>query len=91
MSNKFSEEEIIKIIDVLIGPIDAVGETNADKIYLQNLNMLIHIVDHYFTVIEYCSKFDGRPEASMNDIGNTAKLYLIAMKHWLEVADERNG
>ena len=89
MNSKFSEEEIIKIIDVLlIGPIDAVGETNADKIYLQNLDKLINVIDHYLDVIEYCAQFDGRSEASMNDIGKCAKSYMKAMKYWLEEFDE---
>jgi len=47
-----SAEQIIEVIDKVVGGIKPIGETNYDNKAKQNLNMMIEIVGHY--VDEIC-------------------------------------
>ena len=88
MSRDFESEEIIKLLDKLIGCTEAVGETNADKKIEQNLMTLIDVTNWCLDEIHQSSKTMGRPEYSMNKIGLRAKGALLDYKNWLDEVTE---
>lgn len=77
-------EEVIKILERIIGPVEAVGESHTDRKIKDNLLMMIDIGDWCLYNIQQSSKTAGRPEASMNEIGSIA---LEAIKEWKEYLD----
>lgn len=88
--NKFSSSEIIKLLDTLIGPTEAVGETNADNEILKNLETLIDITDWCLDGLNAASETCGRPEKSMHEIGWTAQYELCSLKRWLcDILEEK--
>ena len=83
MSDKFTDSEIIKLLEVFVGPVEAVGETNADKVYLNNLMTLIDITNWCLDTIAFAATFINRKEKSMFDIGWTARCALEQYYSWL--------
>lgn len=81
---KLSSDEIINVIEALVGSCVAVGETNADKTVMENLKTVIDIVDYCLDKVFLASTTCGRPEASMHEIGWTAKCVMDDWKNWLE-------
>ena len=83
MSRKLNSAEIIKLLDILIGQTEAVGETNADEVILENLKTLIDVTNWCIDGIHQSSGTVGRPEASMHKIGWTAQCALDDYRVWL--------
>ena len=83
MSDKFTDSEIIKLLKTLVGPVEAVGETNADKVHLDNLKTLIDITNWCLDTIALVSYAVNRQEKSMFDIGWTASCALDQYYSWL--------
>ena len=83
MSDKFTDSEIIKLLEVLVGPVEAAGETNADKIHLDNLMTLIDITYWCLSKIALAATAINRQEKSMFDIGWTASCALDRYYSWL--------
>ena len=84
MGVKLKSNEIIKVLDVLIGEVEAVGETNADERRLDNLKTLIDVTNWCLDGLQYamaCGR--GRVEASIHTIRYTAQLALDEYKTWL--------
>lgn len=73
----FDAEDVVM---KLIGPVKAVGETNADTSRLVNLNNLTVLVDRLIAVIEDAAEDASRPEASMKKIGQRAREYLDELR-----------
>ena len=84
MGVKLKSNEITKVLDVLIGDVEAVGETNADKRRLENLKTLIGVTNWCLDGLQYAMESgQGRVEASMHKISYTAQLTLDEYKTWL--------
>lgn len=81
---KLSSDEIIKLLEVLIGSTAAVGETNADHVVMENLKTVIDIGDYCLDKVFLASITYGRSEASMHEIGWTARCAMDEWKSWLE-------
>lgn len=81
---KLSSDEIIKLLEVLIGSTAAVGETNMDNKIMENLKTLIDIGDYCLDKVFLASTTCGRPEASMHEIGWAARCVMDDWKNWLE-------
>ena len=77
-----STKEIIKLVDVLIGDVEAVGESREDENRLENLNALIELTDACLDKISYASRTSTRQEASMRRIGRMALKYLAESAEW---------
>lgn len=90
MGNKMTATEIIRLLEILIGPTTAVGETNADERIHDNLRTLIDVANWGLERV-YTSSFTcGRREDSMNKVGFDAKCALDEWRVWLEdVCGER--
>ena len=80
--NIFTSDEIIKIIDALIGPTEAVGESHIDEKIAKKLDTLCEITDWCLDQLHYSSKTKDRPEYSMAKIGKCAEDYLRGVKAW---------
>jgi len=96
MSRMFETGEITKLLDALIGNVEAVGETNEDNRRLDNLKTLIDVTNWCLDGLEFAMASGyGRPEWSMAEISLTAQRALIEYKTWiadvLEEQTEREG
>lgn len=80
---KLNNDELIKVVDVLIGETTAVGESNADEQIMKNLKAAIDLVDWLLDGIAESAKTRHRFEGSMKDIGMTAFNTLNEWKYWL--------
>lgn len=81
---RLKSNEITKVLEVLIGEVEAVGESNADERRLDNLKTLIDVTDWCLDGIEFAMKSgEGRFEASMQEISHTAKEALDEFRYWL--------
>lgn len=84
MTRRFETSEITKLLDMLIGEVEAVGETNADKIRLDNLKTLIDVTNWCLDGLEYAmASGRGRPEYSMGEISYTAQCALDEYGRWI--------
>ena len=68
--------EYYSIITKLIGPVDPVGETNADNARFENLRNLIELTDTLIGDIQRVSTSKDRPEHSMSRAGKMAGGFL---------------
>lgn len=81
---RLKSHEIIKLLDVLIGEVEAVGETNADERRLDNLKTLIDVTNWCLDGLQFAMESGrGRAEASMNMINYTAQSALDEYETWL--------
>lgn len=91
MNNRLNSDEIIKLLDQLIGPVEAVGDSRTDEYIKENLLIMINVADWMLDCIDESSLTANRPEWSMKEIGNIA---LAAIKTWKErlegIVDEWN-
>ena len=53
-------EQIIEVIDLLIGKIEPIGETNYDADVKENLNTMIEVVGHYVDKICVVAQMDSK-------------------------------
>ena len=77
-------EEIIKVLDKLIGEVEVVGDSYEDAKRLQNLNALIEVMDWCLGTLLFVQEAMYRKEYSMFEIGNTADFALRKMKRILD-------
>lgn len=91
--SKLTSQEIIKVLDNLIGGTEAVGNSWADEKIMLNLKTLIDITNWCLDGVHQSSETMGRPENSMHNIGWTAKCALDEWRVWLNelFADMRGG
>lgn len=80
----YESKEIIKLLDTLIGKVEAVGESNEDEKRLDNLKALIDVTNWCLDGLEFAMESGkGRFEVSMQEISHTAKRALVEYKTWL--------
>ena len=91
MARIFETGEITKLLDVLIGKTEAVGETNEDKRRLDNLKTLIDVTNWCLDGLQFAMASGyGRPEYSMAEIRYTAQCALDEYGRWIaDVLDEQ--
>ena len=91
MTRMFETGEITKLLDVLIGKTEAVGETNEDKRRLDNLKTLIDVTNWCLDGVQFAMASGyGRPEYSMAEISYTAQCALDEYGRWIaDILDEQ--
>lgn len=72
-------EQIIEVIDKLVGGITPIGETNYDNKAKENLNMMIEIVGHYVDEICEIAQTDSYM-ASIQECQEIAKDFINGLK-----------
>ena len=90
MSRMFETKEITKLLDVLIGKVEAVGETTEDERRLDNLKTLIDVTNWCLDGLQFAMASGyGRAEYSMAEISYTAQCALDEYGKWIaEVLEE---
>lgn len=68
--------ELYDVVLKLVGPVEAVGETNEDARRLANLKQLTELVDRLLYKVGDASVAITRQEASMKAIGTHARDFL---------------
>ena len=84
-----SSDEICKIVDKLVGEVEATGESHEDAMRLENLKNLIDLTDSCLDKIHFASLSSTKNEASMREIGRYALQYLAASAGWFEERKKR--
>ena len=74
-----SSEQIIEVIDKLVGGITPIGETNYDNKAKESLNMMIEIVGHYIDDIYEIAQTDSYM-ASIQECQQIAKDFINGLK-----------
>lgn len=93
MTRRFNTGEITKLLDMLIGDVEAVGETNEDNRRLDNLKTLIDVTNWCLDGLRFAMTSGyGRPEYSMAEISLTAYRALDEYGRWItDVLEEQMG
>ena len=93
--SKFSDEEIIKIIESLNGSIEPIGETNTDNQRFENLKNMEKIMNCLLDDIQFLIPRRNSCEYSVQRAGIEAVRYLLDVREnindWMkeyEVQDE---
>lgn len=83
--NKFSTEEVLKILNQLIGQVNPVGETSRDEINFLNLQMMCEVSESLIDRIkEINEQYKDSYEYSFKRAGEYAGQYLQDLKSELE-------
>lgn len=90
MDDKLKSGDVIKILEKIIGPVKAVGESHTDRKIKDNLQIMIDIGDWCLYNVWQSSKTAGRPEASMNEIGSIALEAIKVWNEWLQSITEED-
>lgn len=80
-------EQIIEVIDKLVGGITPIGETNYDNKAKENLNMMIEIVGHYVDEIGEIAQTDSYM-ASIQNCQAIAIDFIKGLKDAYESLDD---
>lgn len=83
--------QLVEIVRKLIGPIQPIGETNADKIRLANLEATTELIDCLLFEVQRVAAHAGRPEKSMSKAGQDAQRYLLSIRDFVPVSDVAEG
>ena len=84
MKEKLTSKEIIKVLDTLIGPTEAIGDSAADHAIEHNLMTLIDIVNWCLDGVSDSASTRYRFEGSMRDVGERAFTALDEWRNWLD-------
>ncbi len=87
---KLDSSEIIKLLGILIGGTEAVGDTWADEKIEKNLMTLIDVANWCIDGVAQSSETKNRTEWTMRLIGERAFGALLDWKKWLaeRIGDE---
>ncbi len=69
-------ENIIEVIDNLIGKVEPQGETSTDDKRFENLQKLCEVLDHYSVIITDVSRHKNRKEYSIKRAGEFADKFI---------------
>ena len=83
MTRVLTSQEIIKVLDHLIGITTAVGDSWVDEKIMLNLKTLIDVTNWCIDGVHQSSETMCRPESSMHNIGWTANCALDEWRVWL--------
>ena len=84
-----NENEIIKLLGILIGGTEAVGDSAVDHQVEANLKTLIDVTNWCLDGIHQSSFTRHRFEGSMKDIGERAFASLVEFRDWLNEVIEQ--
>lgn len=80
---KLTSNEIIKLLDALVGSTEPIGETNYDLEVVDNLQKVVDICDWCLDRVVIARTYLGRPELSMHQIGYKAQCIMQEWEEWL--------
>ena len=84
MARMFETREITKLLDAMIGNVEAVGDSYIDEQSLDNLKTLIDVTNWCLDGIQFAmASGKGRAEYSMRKISSTAECALDEYRVWI--------
>ena len=83
--SSFNSEEIIKVLDNLVGNINPQGETNIDNNRFENLKTLTEVLEHYHQEIYNVSYKKNRSEYSIKRAGDFADKFITDSVEWFNM------
>lgn len=87
--SEYDSKEITKLLGILIGGTEPIGETNYDLKVMRNLKKLIDVTNWCLDGMSFARDYIHSYEGSMHDVGFTAQCALQEWKEWIgEVLDE---
>ena len=84
-----NDREIIKLLEILIGTTEAVGDSAVDDKIESNLKTLIDVTNWCLDGIHHSSWTRHRVEGSMRDVGERAFASLVEFRDWLNEVIEQ--
>lgn len=81
---EMNEKEIIKLLEILIGATEAVGDSEIDNKIESNLKTLIDIANWCMDGVSQSASTRHRPEYSMRIVGERAFSALCEWEEWLK-------
>ena len=79
-----NDKEIIKLLEILIGNTEAVGDSAVDDKIDSNLKTLIDIANWCMDGVSQSASTRHRPEYSMRKVGERAFSALCEWEEWLK-------
>ena len=83
MENTFDKTDIYKLLDILIGNIEPVGETNADNKFYERQDCAEYVLDMLLDKIFSVTSYRDSPAYSEQRAGTRAVEYLKDVYGWL--------
>ena len=83
MSERFTEREITKIMDTLIGATTAVGDSAIDREIEENLKTLIDVINWCMDGLADSASTRHNYQGSMRDVGERAFSAMCEYRDWL--------
>lgn len=79
-----NDREIIKLLEILIGTTEAVGNSEVDDKIESNLKTLIDVANWCMDGVNQSASTRHRPEYSMRKVGERAFSALCEWEEWLK-------
>ena len=79
-----NDKEIIKLLEILIGNTEAVGDSAVDKKIESNLKTLIDVANWCMDSVSQSASTRHRTECSMREVGERAFSALCEWEEWLK-------
>lgn len=79
-----NDREIIKLLEILIGTTEAVGDSAVDDKVESNLKTLIDVANWCIDGVSQSASTRNRPEYSMRKVGERAFSALCEWEEWLK-------
>lgn len=89
--SKLDAEQIVNVVDALVGDITAHGETHTDTQNRDNQKVLTEVIDILVWMVVKNTNYVNRREYSMWLIGNDAKEFLGYLVDEYELNDYAKG
>ena len=83
-----NDKEIIKLLEILIGTTEAVGDSAVDDKIESNLKTLIDVANWCMDSVSQSASTKHRPEYSMRKVGERAFSALCEWEGWLKARIE---
>ena len=89
---KLSSDEIVKILNIVIGTTEACGMHSVDKDILENVQVLAEVTDTLVGWLMLSAETFDSSAMSEREIGEAAMFALTGIKDWIdEWMEENNG
>ena len=72
--------EVYDVVIKLIGPIEPIGETNADEKRFENLKAMIGLIDRLLSAVDSVAAHRDRQEYSMQRAGKVADKFFAELR-----------
>ena len=79
-----NDKEIIKLLEILIGQTEAIGDPAVDDKIESNLKTLIDVANWCMDSVSKSASTRNRPEYSMREVGERAFSALCEWEEWLK-------